>query len=38
MLKEILLKYPGLGLKILVFLVLQIYWAIIITATFSLLN
>jgi len=33
-LKEILLKYPGLGLKTLAFLVLPIYWGIIILGHF----
>jgi len=35
-LKNIYLKYRGIDLKIIAYLVLPIYWAIIILATFSL--
>jgi hypothetical protein len=34
-LKENYLKFPGFDLKIIAFLVLPIYWAIILLATFS---
>jgi len=37
-LKNLLLKFPGLDLKILAYLALPIYWVIIITGTFLHLN